>query len=300
MLLLLLPMLFARLKGRKLVIDRPNPVSAALSELRASASNPLTLAVRRAWLYLSFPLSLYPAHRILAYSPDHRWFTFGARSKIHLIGNSVDTRDVACRRMRPDFDGTRLRLIGVGHLAFWHGYDRLIRSIHQYVQAHGESAMRVEFVVVGDGFELTNLITLVRQLKLQGLVRFCGTLVGLQLEEEFEQAHVAIGGLGQHRKNLYVNSELKTKDYVARGLPFLLAYEDPDFPAGTSFVFRCPGDESVIDLAAVARWYAGLAQDPAAFRAIRQFAEQRLDYRARLSRHVLSLLRPEPAAAVDP
>ncbi len=73
-------------------------------------------------------------------------------------------------------------------------------------------------------------------------------------------ADVAIGTLGLYRKEMEEASPLKTREYLASGLPSIIAYEDTDFPDGAPFLLRVPNraDGVATSLPAieafVARW----------------------------------------------
>ena len=75
--------------------------------------------------------------------------------------------------------------------------------------------------------------------------------------EEFEpilaSADVAVGTLALHRKEMSEASPLKLREYLAYGLPAIVAYEDTDFPAPQPFLLRLRNAEDSIDVAAAER-----------------------------------------------
>jgi hypothetical protein len=57
------------------------------------------------------------------------------------------------------------------------------------------------------------------------------------------QADVAIGTLGLHRIGLEEMAPLKLREYLAYGLPTIIAYRDTDFIEGSPFLFQLPNTE---------------------------------------------------------
>jgi hypothetical protein len=63
-----------------------------------------------------------------------------------------------------------------------------------------------------------------------------------------KQADVAVGNLALHRKSMNEGSELKTREYLAAGLPVILSVQDTDFVHGADFILQLPNVETnVVD-----------------------------------------------------
>ena len=62
------------------------------------------------------------------------------------------------------------------------------------------------------------------------------------------QADVAIGPLALHRKGLSEASALKVAEYLAHGLPVILANAETAFPDGASFLLQLPNTEDNVDV----------------------------------------------------
>lgn len=61
------------------------------------------------------------------------------------------------------------------------------------------------------------------------------------------QADVAIGPLALHRKGLSEASALKVAEYLAYGIPVIIANAESAYPAGAPFLLRLPNTESNVD-----------------------------------------------------
>jgi len=70
------------------------------------------------------------------------------------------------------------------------------------------------------------------------------TFHGRQRSEDYlsliEQADVAIGSLALYRNHMSEASPLKVREYLARGVPTLVGYEDTDFPDPAPFLLCIP------------------------------------------------------------
>lgn len=62
------------------------------------------------------------------------------------------------------------------------------------------------------------------------------------------QADVAIGPLALHRKGLSEASALKVAEYLAYGLPVILAHRETAFPAGAPFLLQLPNMEGNVEV----------------------------------------------------
>jgi len=174
-----------------------------------------------------------------------------------------------------------LSMIAVANLADWHGLDRVLRGLVTYVQQEGSRPTRLD--IVGEGPAEPVLRSLTRDLGLQDVVRFHGVRRGAELDALFADADLALSSLGMHRLGLRRSSSLKAREYCARGIPFVLASDDPDFPEEIRFVHRVPADESPVDVATLVDFIDGLRDDdPPYAMDMRHYAEERLTWRAKL------------------
>ncbi|MEM8610164.1 MAG: glycosyltransferase [Myxococcota bacterium] len=195
--------------------------------------------------------------------------------------NGIDVNRIRlAKNTRGDAD--TVKMIAVANLARWHGLDRILRGVALYERLQNHP--RVNLDIVGDGPVAGELRTLVEELGLGESVSFHGTQSGEALDTLFDEADVAVGSLGMHRIDLARSSSLKSREYCARGLPFVLASEDPDFPEGTPFIHRVESDESVVDVSAIVSFFHSLEEElPDYSREMREYAEERLTWRAKLA-----------------
>ena len=96
-------------------------------------------------------------------------------------------------------------------------------------------------------------------------------------------ADVALDSLAIHRLRLPTSSSLKAREYCARGVPFVLASADADFPPELDFVHRTSSDESALDVSALVSFYERLRRmHPDVHREMRRHAEKSLSWKTKL------------------
>lgn len=143
-----------------------------------------------------------------------------------------------------------LRMVAVANLAFWHGYDRLIRGIYNFVKNHHDKKLSLTIIGKGDADIYLELNNLVDKLNIRDYVSFEGQKKGIECDQFFENANLAVGCLGCHRKNIYEVKSLKNVEYAMRGLPFIYSESNSDFD-NCPYVLRVPADESDIDISSL-------------------------------------------------
>lgn len=238
-------MIFLRLRGAKVIIDVPTPRVIGLQEIDTVVKNKFLCFLRKSLMICTGGWVFYPAHRIVQYANESWWFELGVKKKTLKIGNGILIDD-QLPLVQSVWPAEELKLIGVAQLANWHGYDRLIRAL----AVINEQALpyKVSFTIVGDGHERPALETLVKQLGLEDQVIFTGMLTGKKLDEVFSDKHIGVASLGLYRIGLEEASVLKTREYIARGLPVIGVGEDPDFEKSSQYRFRVANDDNFLEI----------------------------------------------------
>jgi glycosyltransferase involved in cell wall biosynthesis len=193
------------------------------------------------------------------------------------IGNGFEVQSVSVRQA-PHYNND-LHLLCVANVSRWHGLDRLLRGLAAYC-----GMPNVILHIAGDGAELPHLQKLAGDLGISDRVVFHGFTTGKALDALFDQCHIAVGSLGIHRKGLTQTSELKGREYCARGIPFIVACADPDFPPDFPYIHHLPADESPIEIEEVLRFAKVVCADPDHPQKMRRYAEEHLDWSVKMKR----------------
>ncbi len=187
------------------------------------------------------------------------------------ISNGIDLNHVKLLRTTLPREIEPFTFVGVARLSFWHGYDRIINSFKDY-----KGNVPIKLFIVGDGEpELTKLKNLVIKLNLKEQVFFLGALYGKDLDDVYLKSTICIDSLGRHRSGNIFNSSLKSKEYAAKGLPFIKSHKDEAFE-GQNFVYDVSADENNINIKSIITWYKNLSPDTPA--SMRIFAEKNLSW----------------------
>ena len=191
------------------------------------------------------------------------------------IINGIDFDDMPSRS--PSGEATSvINLMFVAAFARWHGADRVLQGMAAY-RREGEPAGPVHLELIGDGPELASLRRLADDLDVSSMVTFRGMLGIEDIARVYDRRQMGIASLGLHRIGLDRASTLKTREYLAKGLPFVYSGSIDVFEGrDVDFCLRVPADESPLDIEQVVRFYRSLVSNRTErelVERIRKFAE---------------------------
>ncbi|MCJ1883435.1 glycosyltransferase [Pseudomonas sp. LA21] len=270
-------MVALRIRGTKIIVDVPTPRVVGLKEMDVSISKPIVRFFRKAITYFSASWVLLPASLIVQYADEGWWFSLGLRNKTYKIGNGI-LIDGSTPLSGGRWPADAVSLIGVAQLANWHGYDRLLKALAMAKKE--DCTYKITLTIVGEGEELAALKRLASDLDLNDVI-FTGRLSGKDLDSAFEGAHFGVSSLGLYRKGLNEASDLKTREYMARGLCVIGAGRDPDFETVSPYRFEVSNSDSVQDLARLLTGLKNLSLPPP--EEVRRFAQEKLSLGAKLN-----------------
>ena len=188
------------------------------------------------------------------------------------IDNGIDVSSISPRTPIPH---TGINMIAVGHMADWHGFDRVIEGL-----AHFPDKKEIHFYIVGpdgDG-SLEKWKHLTKELNMQDIIHFTGPLYGEELGELMNHCDVAFASLGMYRKNCNSSSELKIREYFSRGLPIVYAANDTVLDSYASlYVKKIPNDSRPVDIEEIIHFVKSLPKDTL-LQDMRNYAEQYMSW----------------------
>lgn len=206
---------------------------------------------------------------VFVFTGDADFDTYYGKPAVN-IDNGVDVDALPLRN--PRSDSGAIHILALASMSYWHGYDRLIRSLAAY---NGEQKVVVHMVGGNDGGMLPKWKELVKELQLEEQIIFHGKLYGDELTEIFDLCDVGINSLALFRKKLDATSELKVREYAARGLPFVCSVEDPAFRfAEEEFWIRVTNDETIPNMGEIVDFALTMRADPTHHRRLRTYAER--------------------------
>lgn len=220
--------------------------------------------------------------KIITFSNDDEIFGI----KTVKISNGIDTNEISIINKKIKRSINEINFIGVAGIAFWHGFDRFILSMAEYYKNDPKEV--VKFHIVGDGNkETVNVLkNLVKENKLENYVIFYGYKSGKELDKIYNKMEVALGSLGFSRIGLERGAPLKTREYIAKGLPIIIGYEDISLNSSIKFIDKVPNDESLFSIEKIIKWYKNLNMAP---EEIRKYAENNLSWDIQMKKVVESI-----------
>lgn len=204
------------------------------------------------------------------------------RVKTISIGNGIDA-DYYKINNNLHNSSSRLRIIGVGHLKDYHGYDRLIEAVKRSLSS-GNQTPPIEFHIVSPTTPaLIRLRHEVDRANINSHIIFHGEKVGADLDKVFEQCHLAIASLAWHRVKVERHSNLKTREYMARGIPFLYAGTDDQLPEEFKYACKVALDETPIGVDLLFKFAKDMLLDENRSANMRRFAIQNMSWSVALT-----------------
>lgn len=162
--------------------------------------------------------------RELAASKEFRKFT----APHCVVANGISLAKIK-PSMAPSNSVPRFVFIGTDNQV-WHGVDKIIRL--------ASLEPNWQFDLIGPKAR--------KDLQLPRNVIFHGPLERFEYDAILRGADIAIGTLALHRNGMKEASPLKVREYLAYGLPTVIAYEDTDFPQSVPFLLSIPNREDNI------------------------------------------------------
>lgn len=223
--------------------------------------------------------------RIVTFSIDDEIYGI----KTIKINNGIELEKIKLIEKNKEKNLNEINFIGVAGIAFWHGFDRMILSMAKYYKNNPKEI--VKFHIVGDGDKkvITELKKLVKNNNLEDYVIFYGYKFGIELDEIYNKADIAVGSLGNFRKGLIDGGGLKNQEYCAKGLPFIIAGFDENYK-NVDFMYKVSADESLINLNEIIDWYKNLQVTS---EQIRKYVEESLTWDIQMKKVVDYILETE-------
>ena len=212
---------------------------------------------------------------VFIFTGDADFDTFYGKPAVN-IDNGIYVESMPVRK--PERDKEAVHILALASMSYWHGYDRLIRSAAQY---SGSVPVVIHMVGGNDGGMLPQWEKLTEELHAEDKVIFHGKMYGDELTHMFDLCDVGINSLGLYRKDLEATSELKVREYTARGLPFVCTVDDPALRfADKPFWIKLANDDSVPDMKEIVDFALAMRQEPEHPANMRAYAQKHMSWEA--------------------
>lgn len=154
----------------------------------------------------------------------------------------------------PQYSDTFIMLAVASDVIISHGFDKVIRGIHNYYKAGGQQKILFRLISNSLSKVLGDLKKMAKDLDVEHCISFEAPLDRDELIEVYKNVHIGVGTLAQHRIGLQENFSLKHREYGAFGLPFIMNHGDLHFNT-SEYVYIEEGNDNPIDINAVLSFY---------------------------------------------
>lgn len=189
------------------------------------------------------------------------------RAKIIYNRDGVDIEKVKLRKYKPSDDVYKLVFLkGSAVQQPWAGLDRLIKSIN------ARPDLKFELYITGKIYDEENFNF--------PFVKLTGRLTNNELEELIDNVDIGVSNLANYMIGFNETTNLKSRDYFARGLPFIQANTMPDVDEYEikKYYLYIDNNDSLIDMNKVKDFIDRIRVDSNHPEIMREFAQQKLDW----------------------
>ena len=226
--------------------------------------------------FVSVTTEITAYERSIAGDRDHYFET---------IGNGIDLNRYPLRIQKNVSPHNEIRILFIGSGFRTHGLDRLIRSLDLYYKNKNKTnKYEIKLKIAGNSSEMNLNKKLVGKLNLTSQVVFLGNLEIEDLNDLFNWAHIGVGSLGIHRKGLSLTSELKAREYCARGLPFFWSTVDQDFSPDFPYILQVPESNNAFNMDPVISFAVRMTSEPFHPIKMRHYAIENLDWSVKMKK----------------
>lgn len=168
------------------------------------------------------------------------------------ITNGVRTDNIRSKSYS-SHDPNVFRMVAVGTLYPYHGYDRVLKGMAACGERIGDT--KVEFHVVGTSQTTDDLHHMADNMGLKNVI-FHGIKSTEELNQMYEDFDVGLGCLALHRRNADIDTTLKVIEYYCRGVPVISTGKCP--MQDKRFTHVIADNDDAIDIMDIYHFYNGL------------------------------------------
>lgn len=191
--------------------------------------------------------------RFVTYSDDEE--IYGVKTICTM--NGVNVESIRVNSADGVYDPYSVNLIAVATFIVHHGYERIINGLYLYYINGGKRKFTIH--LVGDGPEKRKYERLVIKYKLNESVIFHGYKSGSELDELYNSADAGLVSFGSYKEKVGKLCTIKTREYLAKGLPVIMGGMDCLFENNDAEYALClPNDSSPVDFEEIGEYLDNL------------------------------------------
>lgn len=203
----------------------------------------------------------------------------GGSYKTLVLGDAVNTSEYKIKGIRiPDKELKLIFLKGAATEADFNGLDRLMKGMALY-----KGTLKLKLYL--RGVNLKKEMELAKSLGVGEMIDWGGFISKEEADVLMEEMHLGVSALAVHRKGLKSTTTIKSREYFARGIPFIFGHHDPDFSGNDEarkYCLELPANEDPIDIYKVLEWLFSCVKIHEYNLAMRTYANNHLDYNVKM------------------
>jgi hypothetical protein len=266
--------------ANKIVLYIPsNRIREVYCERRYTKDSGIGSALFSWWAYMRYWIRekrlmrsfLSPLKAVVTFTPEFgKIVSDESKRSVHMIYNrdGADTARVPARKSQVRAGEIKLIFLkGSGQEQKWAGLDRLISSVEAYPD------IPIRLYITGNAINQKDRYA-------RPFVTLTGRLPEDELEELINEVDLGVSNLSNYLIHFNETTNLKSRDYYSRGLPFIQGNTMPDIEgtAAAKYYLNIPNDDSIIDMRLVRDFAVRMRQDIEHPIKMHQFAEKYLDW----------------------
>lgn len=178
--------------------------------------------------------------------------------------------------------GDDINCIAVAMFMRWHGFERVFEGLKEYYDSEN-GKRNIVIHMVGEGAELGRYKEIVKNYDLEEHVKFYGFLNSNEMDEVYNKCSIAFGAFGFYKIGLSVAASLKTREYLAKGMPIVSGSDMDINHMGFKYYYEFPNDESIVNIEKIVSFHDRLysnGTEEDVIRNIREFGEKNVSMEA--------------------
>lgn len=166
--------------------------------------------------------------------------------------NGIKVNDISLRNPN-EKNYSIINICAVASLEPWDGYERIIKGLRTYICDGGDRIVKIH--IVGEGKEKKYYEALVEKFDLKNNVIFYGRKTGDELAKIYDLCDLSLDVFGMYKKNNNTATSLKSREYLAKGLPIIIGCEVDIISAEFPYHLKFFNDDSEINIIKIIEFY---------------------------------------------
>ena len=191
--------------------------------------------------------------------------------------NGIDVDSINFTKFVP-FNGRALTIAFMASsYSKWHGIDRFLKGLKNY-----KGDVHVNLIIIGKFSEIDK--KKIKNFQKPNIkIDFKGIRLGKHLDDILMNSNLAVSTLAFFRVGIRDGCPIKSREYMARGLPFIYSYDDEDIDGQDGFALKLPADESAIEILEVIEFAKKVSADFVnVSKRMRDYSRENLDWNKKI------------------